>query len=196
MAKSKKPRTILYRRKREQKTDYKQRLKLLVSRKPRLVVRFTNQRIIAQVISFDTKGDRMITAIDSFALKDLGWNYSYKNYPAAYLTGLLIGKKTLESGCEQVVLDVGFKQVLKKNKVYAFLKGVVDSGLDIPHSEDDDVFPTEEQISGKQIVDYAHGLKSKHETAYNSKFAKYLKTGAKPEQLTAMFEKIKQKILG
>ncbi|HLC81226.1 MAG TPA: 50S ribosomal protein L18, partial [Candidatus Nanoarchaeia archaeon] len=44
-----KPRTVLYRRRRELKTDYHKRLKLLSSSKPRLVVRFTNRKIISQV---------------------------------------------------------------------------------------------------------------------------------------------------
>ena len=47
---NRKPKTVLYRRKREKKTNYAKRLTLLLSRKARLVVRFTNQRVIAQLV--------------------------------------------------------------------------------------------------------------------------------------------------
>lgn len=190
---SKKPRTVKFRRKREQKTDYLKRLKTLASKKPRLLVRFTNQKIIAQLIEFSPLGDKIIAAIDSSALKKLGWNYSCKNFPAAYLCGALIGKTALKKNCQEAILDTGFKVSLPKSRVYAFLQGALDSGLKIPHGEG--IFPDEKQISGKQIVDYALQLKSKNEKEYQQKFGQYLKNNAKPEQITDTFIKVKQKII-
>jgi large subunit ribosomal protein L18 len=148
---SKKPRTVLYRRRREQKTNYKQRLKLLASRKLRLVVRFTNQRVISQLIKFEEKGDKIVAGADSTALKKLGWDHSGKNFPAAYLTGLLIAKTAVKKGFTEAILDAGLKSPLKKSKTYAFLKGALDGGLNVPHG--DDMFPTEERIMGKHIDD-------------------------------------------
>ena len=86
---NRKPRTVPYRRKRENKTNYLKRLKLLLSRKGRLVVRFTNRKVVAQLVEFTPKGDKVLVATDSFALRKLGWQYSCKNLPAAYLTGFL-----------------------------------------------------------------------------------------------------------
>ena len=95
---SKKPRTVLYRRKRELKTNYNKRLKLLTSRKPRVVVRFTNQKIVSQIVEFLPQGDFVKVAVSSEMLKKHGWKASGKNVPAAYLTGLLLGKKAVAAG--------------------------------------------------------------------------------------------------
>jgi large subunit ribosomal protein L18 len=149
---TRKPRTVLYRRKREGKTSYSKRLKLIKSSKSRLVVRFTNQRVIGQVIDFTETGDHVIAGVDSFSLKKEGWKHSGKNLPAAYLTGLMLGKSALKADCKEVILDTGFKSFLKGGKVAAFLKGVVDSGLNVPHGSDD-IFPSEDRILGKHIND-------------------------------------------
>jgi large subunit ribosomal protein L18 len=191
MAKNK-PKTILYRRKREKRTNYAKRLKLLLSKKSRLVVRITNQRLIAQIVDFDAKGDKVVAAVDSFALKKLGWVYSCKNFPAAYLTGLLLGKKALEKGHKEAILDTGFHFVLKKGKIYSFLKGVLDSGLEIPSNKE--IIPDDERIKGKHIKDYAEKIKENKEV-YDKIFAKCLKSNSPPEQITTLFEKTKEKII-
>jgi large subunit ribosomal protein L18 len=147
----KKPRTIPYKRKREGKTNYKKRLHLLLAKKPRLVVRVTNKKIIAQIIDFETTGDKILVGVDSSALKKHGWNFSFKNIPAAYLTGYLIGKKALQKNIKEAIFDLGFKLPVKGNKSYASLKGALDAGLIVPHSEE--IFPPEERITGKHIKD-------------------------------------------
>lgn len=190
---NKKPRTVLFRRKREQKTDYQSRLKLLLSKQLRVVVRITNARVIAQVVEFQNKGDKVLMAVDSTELKALGWNYSQKNFPATYLTGLLLGKTAKNKGIKQAILDAGTISPLKKSKVYAFLKGVVDGGLNVPH-EQKDIFPTEDHISGKHIVNYAQSLKGKKE--YEQRFGQYLKNNSNPEKMSESFVAVKNKILG
>ncbi len=189
---TKKPKTVLYRRKRESKTDYNKRMKLLLSRKARLVVRFTNQKIVAQIIKFDPKGDQVLAATDSSVLKKYGWNYSAKNLPSAYLTGMLIAKIAKSKDCNECILDTGFKQAIKKGKIYAFLKGAVDSGLNIPYG-DEDIFPSEDTISGKQIEQYATLLKENQEI-YQKKFTKYLKNKLVPESISKSFSETKEKI--
>ncbi|MFA6461602.1 MAG: 50S ribosomal protein L18 [Candidatus Woesearchaeota archaeon] len=189
---NKKHRTVLFRRKREQKTDYHLRLKLLLSKQLRIVVRFTNSKIIAQIVEFNTKGDKVIVATDSSKLKEMGWNYSGKNFPATYLTGLLLAKLAQKKGIKQAILDTGLKSPLLKGKSYAFLKGTVDGGLNVPHG-DKDIFPNEEQLSGKNIVAYASSLKGKKE--YDQRFSLYLKNKSVPEKMTEVFNSTKQKIL-
>lgn len=190
---NRKPRTVMYRRKRESKTDYGKRLKLLLSRQPRLVVRFTNQKIIAQIVTFTAAGDKVHVATDSSALKKLGWSFSLKNIPAAYLTGMLIAKMALKKGQKLAILDTGFKTPLKKGKVTAFIKGVVDGGLNLPHG-DEKMFPDEARISGKHVQDYATHLKAKKEI-YSQRFGEYLKRKVEPEQMSAQFKVVKQKIV-
>ena len=188
-----KPKQVWYRRKREGKTNYKKRLLLLLSQKPRLVVRFSNQRIVAQVVSFTAQGDKVIAAVDSSALAKLGWNYSQKNTPASYLTGLLLGKKALKAlkqgtagvvGATEVVVDTGLRSPQRKGKLYAFVKGVVDAGLQLPYG-DESIFPDEARIKGEHIQAYAH----------QGKFTQYLKKNSKPEEMPKAFEAVKRKIM-
>ena len=84
---------LAYRRKREGRTNYKRRLALLKSRKPRLVIRKTNTQIILQIVEYQPDGDKILCGTSSLSLKKLGWSYSCKSLPACYLTGLLLGSK-------------------------------------------------------------------------------------------------------
>ncbi|MBT3303764.1 50S ribosomal protein L18 [Candidatus Woesearchaeota archaeon] len=147
---------VKYRRRREGKTNYNKRIKTLTSNKLRLVIRKTNTKIVTQVIKFDIKGDIVKLGVDSTALIKLGWKGSTKNLCAAYLTGYLIGKKALEAGIKEAVLDTGLITSLSGSKIYSALKGVVDAGLNVPCSEE--VFPTEDRINGKHIKDFANKI--------------------------------------
>ncbi len=190
---TRKPKPVRYRRKREGKTNYNKRLKTLLSRKSRLVVRITNQKLIGQIVNFTAKGDKVEIAIDSYSLKRLGWNYSGKNLPAAYLTGLSLGKKALSAGIKEAILDTGLVSPLIKSKIYAFLKGAIDAGLNVVHS--DKIFPSEERISGQHVQDYAAQLKEKDSVAYEKQFAQYLKNKALPEKMVEVFNKVKNQIM-
>ncbi|MBU0470455.1 MAG: 50S ribosomal protein L18 [Nanoarchaeota archaeon] len=189
---TRKPKTVPYRRKREQKTVYSKRLKLLLPRKERLVVRLTNQKVIAQVVQFTTAGDKVLLGVDSSALKKLGWNYSLKNTSAVYLTGLLFGKEALKKGHSEMIFDTGLKSPLHKGKLFAFLKGVVDAGVEIPHGNDE-IFPGEERIRGAHVKEYAELLK-KEKSAYEERFTKYLKNKTEPEKIEKVFDEVKEKI--
>ncbi len=147
---NRRPKRVLYRRQREQKTNYHTRLAHLLSRKPRLVIRFTNTKIISQLISFTYQGDTILAAADSSALRSSGWTHSIKNIPAAYLTGYLLGKKAVAKGWKEAVFDIGFRQSIPKGRVYAFLKGALDAGIAVPYGSTD-IFPPEERIRGKHI---------------------------------------------
>lgn len=146
--------TIRKSRRIEGKTDYKARLNLLKSEKPRIVIRKTNRYIIGQYIKTKEAKDDVAVGINSKFLLDYGWpsemKNSLKSIPAAYLTGLLLGKKVIEKeGKVQAVLDTGLIRNIQKSRVYAFLKGIVDSGVDISHKKE--VFPDENRIIGKHL---------------------------------------------
>ena len=89
-------RTIKRRRK-EHKTDYLKRLKLLKSRLPRIVLRKTNRYIIAQYVTSKQTQDKIEISVNSKDLMKYKWpkefEGSLKSIPASYLTGFLIGKK-------------------------------------------------------------------------------------------------------
>jgi large subunit ribosomal protein L5e len=158
-----------YRRRREGKTDYGARRNMVkveknkyATAKYRLVARFTNRRVIAQIAWATIEGDKILMHADSTELKGFGVEVGLKNYAAAYCTGLLLARRVLEKvgladsfkGVEEVngeefhveddydgdrrpfkaVLDVGLKRTTIGSRVFGVLKGAADGGLHIPHS--------------------------------------------------------------
>jgi len=65
--------------------------------KYRLVVRFTNKFVIVQVIMSELSGDRCIAQANSKELLRYGVKAGFKNYAAAYATGLLAGRRVLNN---------------------------------------------------------------------------------------------------
>ncbi len=181
---------VKFRRRREGKTNYRKRLKLLLSGKPRLVIRKTNRYIIAQVVIFDPKGDRTIVYATSKELKKYGWPYpSFKNIPASYLTGFLLGMKAKKAGIKEVILDVGLHPVTKGNRIFSCYKGFLDAGVSSPHS--DDYFPTDDRVRGEHIVKYYDMLKEDPERL-KRQFGRYNEDIYKMPEIV---EKVKEKIM-
>jgi len=94
---------VKLRRRREGRTDYRQRKKLCVqaknkyqSPKYRLVVRFTNKYVICQIVYSLIDGDRVLAAANSAELDRYGLEVGLKNYAAAYCTGLLVARRLLQ----------------------------------------------------------------------------------------------------
>ncbi len=139
-------------RRREGKTDYAKRLNLLKSGKARLVIRASNNKAIAQIVGYDEKGDRTLVNTTSLELKKLGYSGHKGNACAAYLTGLLCGKKAVAKGIKEAIADIGLHTPVKGSNVFAVLKGAVDAGLKVPH--DPEKLPKEDRIMGKPIADY------------------------------------------
>jgi large subunit ribosomal protein L18 len=121
------------------KTDYKARLSLLKSGKPRLVIRKTNKYITAQFVESDIAQDKVLLGVNSKSLISKGWpkekSGSLKNSQAAYLTGLLLGSNAKEKGISEAILDLGLNRSVHKSRLYAVLKGIIDAGIKIPHDE-------------------------------------------------------------
>ncbi len=145
---------VPFRRRREGKTDYRKRLKLLLSGKPRVVVRKSNKYIRIQLVLADKLGDKTVVSVISSELKRYNYTGGGCNTPAAYLTGLLFGKRAKEAGFHEAILDIGLHIPTYGSKVYTALKGVCDSGMELAH--DPSVFPPDERISGKHIADFLH----------------------------------------
>ncbi|MBI4159396.1 50S ribosomal protein L18 [Candidatus Woesearchaeota archaeon] len=182
--------TVLLRRKREGKTDYKARLKLLTSKKIRFVIRKKSNVVIAQLIQYVPEGDRVIVSATTADLKKLGWGYHTNNLPSSYLLGYLLGYKAHTHKIKAAILDIGLHSSLKGSSLYATLKGAIDAGLEIPVNED--VLPSEGRIMGKHIQEYA--LKIGNSEKYNRQFSRYIKQNVKPEEIGKNFENIKKKI--
>jgi len=161
---------VPFRRRREGKTNYHVRYKLILSKKTRVVIRKSNASTTLQLVMAEQTGDKTLLTVNSRQLQDFGYTFSKSNLPAAYLTGLLFGKKMLALGISEGIADIGLHASTKGNRIYAAVKGVVDAGVDVPHSPE--IFPAEERISGKHIKEY---------------------TGA---DIVAQFEQAREKILG
>jgi len=91
-----------YRRRREGKTDYYARKRLVVqaknkynSPKYRLVVRFTNTDIICQIVYAKIQGDFVLASAYSHELPAHGIKFGLTNWSAAYCTGLLVARRVL-----------------------------------------------------------------------------------------------------
>jgi len=156
------------RRRREGKTDFQARRKMVRqdknkynNKKYRLIVRFTNSKIICQVAYATIGGDKVVCAASSAELTKFGVPVGHKNYAAAYAVGLLIARRTLkhfgqdaqikgketldgeeyhieEEETEQrpfkVILDCGLQRTCVGARLWGALKGAADGGLHVPHS--------------------------------------------------------------
>jgi large subunit ribosomal protein L18 len=143
---------------------------LILSKKPRVVVRKSNASTTLQLVLAEQMGDKTLLTVNSRELKDFGYTFSKGNLPAAYLTGLLFGKKMLALGMSEGIADIGLHASTKGNRVYAAIKGVIDAGVAVPAGSE--IFPDDSRISGEHIKKY---------------------TGA---DIVAQFEQVREKILG
>merc|ERR1711975_196614 len=152
---------VKYKRRREGKTDYYARKRLVTQAKNkfatpkyRFVVRFTNKDIICQVFSSKIKGDICHCAAYAHELPRYGLKAGLTNYSAAYCVGLLCARRLLKKygldetfeDCHVInededgpnafhaLLDVGLKPTTLGSKVFSAMKGAFDGGLEIPHS--------------------------------------------------------------
>ena len=182
---------VPYRRRREAKTDYRVRRIMAKSGKTRFVVRSSNKNITIQLVTPKIVGDLVHAQANSAELEKLGWLGGRKNTSAAYLLGLLAGKKALSNGIEEAILDLGLIRPSKGAKVFAAVKGALDAGLKIPC--DSDIIPESGRIEGNSISEYAGSFEDQKE--YERVFSGYLKRGLKPQDLPEHFESIKAGIM-
>jgi large subunit ribosomal protein L18 len=141
---------VHFRRRREGKTDYRVRLRLLKSDLPRAVVRLSEHRVRVSIVSFDPVGDRVLAAADSRELAGIAFPAaSGASTPAAYLTAYLAGLRARSSGAEEAVLDTGLRHPTSGGRLSAALKGLLDAGLDIPHGEGG--FPGADRLNGSHL---------------------------------------------
>ncbi len=183
-----------HRRRREGRTDYKQRLALLKSGKPRLVIRKTLNNTVCQIVKHGTEGDKTIVNVTGKDVRKIGWKGHLGNIPSSYLIGMICGLEAKKKKITEVVLDMGLHTSTNGSRIYAALKGAIDAGLKIPHSEE--ILPDEKRISGKHVEEYAKLLRSGKPQDYKRQFSKYIKNKILPEEMSKHFEEVKKKILG
>ncbi|XP_073013064.1 large ribosomal subunit protein uL18-like [Typha latifolia] len=195
--------------------------------KYRFVVRFTNKDIVAQIISASIAGDLVLAAAYSHELPRYGLEVGLTNYAAAYCTGLLLARrvlKTLEMEDEyqgnveatgedfsvepaesrrpfRALLDVGLVRTTTGNRVFGALKGALDGGLDIPHSDkrfagfkkDEKQLDAEvhrKYIFGGHVASYMRMLMEDEPEKYQSHFSEYIKKGVEPDDMEELYKKV------
>jgi large subunit ribosomal protein L5e len=94
---------VKFRRRREGKTDYYARKRLVVQDKNkyntpkyRMIVRSSNRDICCQIAYARLEGDRIVAAAYSHELPRYGVKVGLSNYAAAYCTGLLLARRVLK----------------------------------------------------------------------------------------------------
>lgn len=179
---------MMFRRRREFKTNYRRRKKTLMSKMPFVYIFTSNKNVWAQVIRPAVEGDMVIAHASSKDLERSGWAFSRKNYPAHYLVGLLLGKRALKAGVEEVIYYSGLKRFVPRSRVAALLKGMLDAGVKV--RVDEEVLPDEDAISGARIVSYYKALRS---SGYAG--PQFSKLGASVEGLQKAFYEMKERIM-
>ena len=161
------------RRRFEGKTNYHKRIKLLKSRKLRVVIRVSNNHTRVQIVQSKLGGDKvLISAFSKELSSKYGWNASTGNIPASYLTGYLAGLRAKKNTIQNAIFDLGIFYHI--NRVLAACKGIIDTGLQVPYHEE--FFPDDldEKIKGTHIENYAKKLKSEDPENYELRFSGYI----------------------
>ena len=182
-----------FRRRAEGKTDYHKRLKLLKSRKLRLVIRASNNHIRVQVVESKLGGDKIISSAFSKELTSkFNWTANTGNLPAAYLTGYLAGLRAKKNKIEEAILDLGI--FYHRTRVLAAFKGVLDAGMIIPHREEFFSEGMDEKVKGSHIENYAKLLKKDEPELYEQVFSGYIKNKVDPSKISTNVSNTLKKI--
>jgi large subunit ribosomal protein L18 len=164
----------LKRRRVQGKTDYHKRLKLLKSRRIRIVIRASTNHIIVQFVQSKKGGDKILVSAFSKELTNkFGYTANTGNIPAAYLTGYLAGLRAKKENIHDAILDLGI--FYHKNRVLAAFMGILKAEVEVSSREDFVSGDLEEKITGTHIENYAKYLKEKNPELYEQHFSGYLK---------------------
>lgn len=235
---------VKYRRRREGKTDYEARRKMVKqakykynAKKYRFIVRFTNRKVICQIAYATIRGDMIIAAANSTELAKYGIPAGYKNYAAAYCTGLLCARRVLNKlgledefkGKEEIdgedyhieeeehehrpfkaILDVGLQRTTVGHRMWGALKGAVDGGLHVPHSNkrfpgykapeekgadaEYDAEAHKERIFGGHVKDYMENMAEEDPNKYEAHFAKFIEADIDADKIEDMYTEAHEKI--
>jgi len=207
------------------------------AKKYRLIVRFTNAQVICQIAYATIQGDQIVCQATSPELANYGVPCGHKNYAAAYCTGLLIARRMLKQlnldgqfkGKEEVdgedyhiedeendrrpfkcILDVGLQRTCMGARMWGALKGAVDGGLHIPHTNklfpgfkpaeekgqdpEYDAEAHKDRIFGGHVKEYMEMMAEEDPTKYEAHFSKFIENDLDAEKLEDMYSEAHGKI--
>lgn len=158
---------IAKRRRRENRTNYAKRKRLLEGKKPRIVIRKTNKYITIQFVESKLAQDCVKTGVSSKKLIEYGWPEnkagSLKSLAAGYLTGILFGRQIskLPEKHSDAILDIGLIKSSAGSRVYAALKGITESGAEITIKHNPKIFPKEDRIINDKTREFFDKVREK-----------------------------------
>jgi large subunit ribosomal protein L5e len=230
---------VKFKRRREGKTDYYARKRLVVQAKNkyntpkyRMVVRITNRDVICQIAYARLQGDVVICAAYSSELPRYGIKLGLTNYASAYCTGLLLARRLLHKfkldkiyagleeatgedyevedvedkpGAFRAYLDVGLARTSTGARIFGAMKGAVDGGINIPHSnkrfpgydaesKDFNADIHRQHILGLHVAQYMKNLLEEDQEAYKRQFSKYIKEGISGDNIETLYKTAHQNI--
>ncbi|TRY89315.1 hypothetical protein DNTS_003479 [Danionella cerebrum] len=206
---------VKFRRRREGKTDYYARKRLVIQDKNkyntpkyRMIVRFSNRDIICQIAYAKIEGDMIVCAAYSHELPKYGVTLLNKfGLDKVYdgqveITGEEFNVESIDGqpGAFTCYLDAGLARTTTGNKVFGAMKGAVDGGLSIPHStkrfpgydSESKEFNAEvhrKHIMGLNVSEYMRQLMEEDEEAYKKQFSRFIKNGVTPDSMEEMYNK-------
>jgi large subunit ribosomal protein L5e len=230
---------VKYRRRRQGKTDYRARLRLVKQDKNkyntpkyRMTVRFSNKDITCQILYSTIAGDVVVASAYAHELPQYGLKVGLTNWSAGYCVGLLLARRVLTKfnlsdtykGNEEpdgedytvepvedgprpfyCLLDTGLKRTSSGSKVFSCLKGALDGGLDIPHSEKRligydskdkkvDAETMLKYIYGGHVAEYMEEMEEEEPEKYASHFSKFMEHGVTFEAMEDMYKEVHEAI--
>ncbi|GIY39166.1 60S ribosomal protein L5 [Caerostris extrusa] len=206
---------VKFRRRREGRTDYYARVRLVVQDKNkyntpkyRMIVRKTNTDIITQIAYARVEGDVIVASAYSHEItpckkiikKKLGMDSIYEGVSVPDGDDFTVEDVDGQPGAFRCYLDVGLARTTTGARVFGAMKGAVDGGLDIPHSNkrfpgydaENKQFNADvhrRHIYGQHVAEYMRLLIDEDEDAYKKQFSQYIKEGITPDDMEDMYKK-------
>ncbi len=174
---------------RNNKTNYRKRKAILISKRNFVTIRVSNQNIHCQLIQPAMKGDLVLAYASSKELAKYGWKGSLNNLSACFLVGFILGKKMLSKKIDSAILYVG--KASFTSKVASCLKGIAAAGITIPLSEES--LPSDDRIKGTHISQYATSLRE-DKVHYQKQFSRLISNNINPEDYSKHFEETKVQV--
>jgi len=194
--------------------------------KYRMIVRISNKDITCQIAYARIEGDKVMCSAYSHELPRFGVKLGLTNYSAAYCTGLLLARRLLQQlkldslyegvkeangedfyvesndkgpGAFRCFLDVGLARTATGARIFGAMKGAVDGGLDIPHSNkrfpgydsESKEFDPEvhrKHIMGVHVAEYMKSLLDDDEEAFKRQFSRYIKLGITSNEIEDIYK--------
>jgi len=198
----------------------------------RLILRFSNKNISCQVAYTTLAGDKICCHAYARELSNYGLTVGITNYSAAYCVGLLCARRCLSSfaldkiygGVDSVtgadtmvepvsagarpfsmIIDTGLKRTSTGSKLFGILKGALDGGIRIPHSEKR--FVGYEKITkkyepetmrryifGAHVSDFMEELEEEEPDSFRRQFSQFIKHNVKHDDLEEVYKTVHKEI--